>query len=79
MGAYGDDNDDLLLIEAFRENCRLQLPCSSRPRGYPTMRKLMAPCFYIGIVGLIDPAIEGAVNQRVLSGYATRSRNLGTT
>lgn len=34
--------------------------------------------FYIGIVGLIDPAIEGAVNQRVLSGYVARSRNLAT-
>ena len=69
----------VLLIEAFFESCRRQLPCFARPRGYPAMRKLMAPCFHIGVVGPIDPAIQRTVNQRVLSGYAARSRNLTTT
>jgi hypothetical protein len=43
------------------------------------MRILMAPCFYIGVVGPINPAIRRAVNQRVLSGYAAQSRNLAST
>jgi hypothetical protein len=43
------------------------------------MRILMAPCFYIGVVGPINPAIERAFNQRVLSGYVVRSRNLAHT
>lgn len=69
----------MLLIEAFFESCRRLLPCFARPRGYPAMRILMAPCFHIGVVGPIDPATQLAVNQRVLSGYAARSRNLATT
>ncbi|KFY14913.1 hypothetical protein V492_02342 [Pseudogymnoascus sp. VKM F-4246] len=65
----------VLLTEAFRVSCRRQLPCFVRPRGYPAMRILMAPCFHIGVVGVVDPAIMGAVKQRVLSGHSARSRN----
>lgn len=66
----------VLLVDTFSESHRRQLPCFARPRGYPAMRILMAPCFHIGVVGPLNPAIERAVNQRVLSGYASRSRNL---
>ncbi|KFY53561.1 hypothetical protein V496_07499 [Pseudogymnoascus sp. VKM F-4515 (FW-2607)] len=69
----------VLLIEAFSNSSRRQLPCFARPQGYPAMRGLMAPCFYIGVVGFIDPAIQRTVNQRVLSGHSARSRNLATT
>ena len=69
----------VLLLEAFPESCRRQLPCFARLRGYPAMGVLMAPCFYIGVVGPLNPAIQRTVNQRVLSGYVGQSRNPATT